>query len=205
MGDVAVLPGNLTGRLDPGGEFLPNSVMSFEHPPNRLYIGKPVFYVVGRDPPVAVDAAAGYAEHVPYRHPETFVGILQKIRSSDADKAFFAVDEAGNKTEFCAKVTVSGFADDIVLIVGTDLNGSVTGVKITQINETAGLGSKTNDEAWLSQFKGLSGSINLKKVKTLPTDVAAVSGATISSSAVTGGVQTVLDEAAVYLGGANDE
>ena len=125
--------------------------------------------------------------------------------TSKLDKAFFAVDEAGNKTAFCAKVTVSGFADDIVLIVGTDLNGSVTGVKITQINETAGLGSKTNDEAWLSQFKGLSGSINLKKVKTLPTDVAAVSGATISSSAVTGGVQTALDEAAVYLGGANDE
>ncbi len=123
---------------------------------------------------------------------------------SRLDRAFYAVDESGKNIGICSKVTAAGFADDIVLIVGVNDKGVVSGVRIIQINETAGLGSRTNDDNWLSQFIGLTGKITLKKAKTLATDVAAVSGATISSSAVTKGVQTALDESA-SLGGSSNE
>ena len=125
--------------------------------------------------------------------------------SSLLDSAFYAKDENDQTVGICSKVTVSGFADDIVLIVGTDADGKVLGVRITEINETAGLGSKTNDEAWLSQFNGLSGALSLKKTRESSTDVVAVSGATISSTAVTKGVQTAIDESALYIGGGNEE
>ncbi len=124
-------------------------------------------------------------------------------KSSPLDALYTAKDSSNNSVGVCSKVTVSGFANDIVLIVGIKNDGSVAGVRITEINETAGLGSRTNDPEWLSQFNGLSGKLNLvRKSKTVPTDVVAVSGATISSTAVTKGVQTVINEAIPFLGGA---
>lgn len=124
-------------------------------------------------------------------------------KSSSLDALYTAKDSGNNTVGICSKVTVSGFANDIVLIVGVNDDGTVAGVRITEINETAGLGSRTNDPDWLKQFNGLSGKINLvRKATTSPTDVVAVSGATISSTAVTKGVQTVLNEAIPFLGGA---
>ncbi|MBQ2865461.1 MAG: FMN-binding protein [Clostridia bacterium] len=117
-------------------------------------------------------------------------------------KMYKATSTSGENAGVCVQLSSSGFAADIVLIVGINADKTIAGVRITSINETAGLGSKANDPAWLSQFEGLTGTLNLvKNSKTADNDVVAISGATVTSTAVTKGVQTALDAAADYLGG----
>ena len=85
---------------------------------------------------------------------------------------------------YCASVTIKGYGGDINMIVGADTDGKVTGVKIVSMSETAGLGAKTNDDKWLSQFVGGSEF----KVKKDGGEIDAVTAATISSRAVSKGV-----------------
>ena len=117
-------------------------------------------------------------------------------------KMYKATSTGGEDAGVCVQLSSSGFAADIVLIVGVNADKTIAGVRITSINETAGLGSKANNPAWLGQFEGLTGTLNLvKNSKTGASDVVAISGATVTSTAVTKGVQSALDAAADYLGG----
>ncbi len=82
---------------------------------------------------------------------------------------------------YAASVTPAGFGGPINLMVGIDSAGEVMGVKIVSMSETPGLGSRVGGPEFLAQFEGLSGEVS----------VDAISGATISSTAVINGVNTV--------------
>lgn len=90
---------------------------------------------------------------------------------------------------YCVEVTPNGFGGAISLMVGVDQDGSVTGVSILDHSETAGLGAKAADPTFLSQYVGKSGTIT---VNTGTNAIQAISGATITSKAVTGGINTAL-------------
>lgn len=73
-----------------------------------------------------------------------------------------------------------GYAGEIRVWVGVDNGGHVTGLVVRQAHETAGLGSRIlHDEAFLSQFLGLSTEAEVG------TNIDAISGATVTSRAVT--------------------
>lgn len=93
-------------------------------------------------------------------------------------------------------VTPSGFGGDIGMIVGVDVNNAVTGFEITSMSETSGLGTKTKDAAFKDQFVGKSGQLKVTKAATADDEITAISGATISSVAVTNGVSAALAAAA---------
>jgi len=88
-----------------------------------------------------------------------------------------------------AQVTVRGYGGPIEIIVGVDTEGKITGVSIggSDFAETAGMGARVKEEAFRSQFDGLTAPVVLKQ------DIDAVSGATISSRAVTNGVNTAAE------------
>ena len=90
-----------------------------------------------------------------------------------------------------AQITVKGYGGEIEIIVGVDMDGKLAGVWVggDKFSETAGLGAKTREPAFTEQFIKLAPPVELKK------DIDAVSGATISSSAVTSGV----NKAAEYI------
>ena len=60
---------------------------------------------------------------------------------------------------------------------------------------------KAKNDSFISQYDGKSGTIGVVKVNPGESDIVAISGATITSKAVTAGVQAALDVAA-RLGGA---
>lgn len=100
----------------------------------------------------------------------------------------------GEAIGYTAQITVKGYGGPIEITVGVDMDGVLTGISVggSGFAETAGLGAKTKEAAFTSQFsKGLSAPVQLKE------DVNAVSGATISSSAVVSGV----NKAAEYITG----
>ena len=97
---------------------------------------------------------------------------------------------------YCIKVVGNGYNGYIRMIAGVDPNGVIQGVTVLEHGETPGLGAKINEirqgerEPWfLKQFKGKdAGTIAIKK------DIDAVTGATISSKAVTDAIRKTADD-----------
>jgi electron transport complex protein RnfG len=82
------------------------------------------------------------------------------------------------------ETTSSGFGGDLTIMVGYDLEKEkLTGLKVGTNSETAGIGSRVTEDQFTKQFKGLD--IDLKFAGgPCPEGVDAVSGATVSSTAV---------------------
>lgn len=106
-------------------------------------------------------------------------------------KNVYEVKKNSKTIGYCVNVSTIGFGGEIDMMVGTDINNQLVGIKIISMSETPGLGTKTSDENFTGQFKGISGTL------TVGENIDAVSGATISSKAVTAGVNAVLS---LYLG-----
>ncbi len=110
------------------------------------------------------------------------------------DELYRGTDASGATVGYTGKITVKGYGGPIEVTVGVGLDGKITGVNVggTNFSETAGLGAKTKDEAFTSRFAGLnaadSGSIAVRQDGGV---IDAVSSATVSSRAVSNGVNTV--------------
>lgn len=106
-----------------------------------------------------------------------------------------ALDASGNVLGYVINVTShEGSQADISFSVGIQNDGTLNGYSITAISETPGLGVLVQEEPFASQFEGKSEE-KYSIVKTAPTadnQIQAVTGATISSRAVTNGVNACL-------------
>lgn len=92
-------------------------------------------------------------------------------------------------------VSTTGYGGAIDMIVGVLNGGRVAGISIISHSETPGLGANATKPAFSGQFEGKS-SPKLEVVKVAPSrddEIQAISGATITSKAVTKGVNEALD------------
>ena len=109
---------------------------------------------------------------------------------------YFEAIKGNTVIGYCVRVTGNGYNGYIRMIVGVDPNGTIQGVAILEHNETPGLGARINEtnpgekEPWfLKQFRGKNArTVAIKK------DIDAVTGATISSLAVTESVRKTVEE-----------
>ena len=88
--------------------------------------------------------------------------------------------------------------------MGVTKDGTLNGYSITDISETAGLGMKAKEDAFMSQFTGIPAQM-LKSAKTADTEIEAIRGATITSKAVTYGIDAGLAYYNSLVGGATNE
>lgn len=103
------------------------------------------------------------------------------------------VPEGEHANAYVAEVTPNGFGGSIVLMVGVQ-EGKVTGISVVSHAETAGLGAVIADQnakgdAFRQQFAGQNGTLAVDKDGGT---IDAIAGATISSRAVTQGVNAAL-------------
>ena len=104
--------------------------------------------------------------------------------------ALYTATSGGTEMGYVAEVTTNGFGGAISMVVGVGLDGYVTGVSVVDHGETQGVGSKVvGNQAVLDQFTGLTGEVT---VKTGDNKFDGISGATVSSKAVTAGVNAAL-------------
>ena len=121
---------------------------------------------------------------------------FESIKAEGAAEGYMGKDADGNTVGYCFKVEPSGFGGKITVMVGVTTDGKVSGVKITNMSETPGLGAKANEEGWISQFGGKTNGISVVKGgNAKDNEINAISGATITSKAVTDGVNAALDAA----------
>ena len=91
------------------------------------------------------------------------------------------------------KTTPKGYGGVIEVLIGIDAKGTITGISIGNQNETPGLGSKAKDDEFKGQYVGKGSELIVIKSGTPKEDeISAISGATISSKAVTSGVNEAL-------------
>ena len=88
-----------------------------------------------------------------------------------------------------------GFGGEIELIIGIDLNKQIKGVEILSINETVGLGMNAKNESFRLQYlnKKVDSFVITKTGKEKDNEIDSLSSATITSKAVTNGVNGALD------------
>ena len=90
------------------------------------------------------------------------------------------------------------------IMTGVTAEGKVAGVQILELSETPGLGMRAKtDESFLKQFVDKLGGIGVAKNNPGENEIQALTGATITSKAVTGAVNEALEQYETVKGGAN--
>lgn len=103
---------------------------------------------------------------------------------------------ADNGGYVVSTVCSEGYGGDVSVMVGITKDLTVNQVKIMSMSETPGLGAKASEPEFIGQYDGLAAGITVVK-NTAPADnqIEAISGATITSKAVTKAVNTALEAA----------
>ena len=97
-----------------------------------------------------------------------------------------------------------GYAGDVQMAIGIDSDCVITGVNMLTIKETTGLGMEAKDDPdFTAQYVGkeVDSFAVTKTGATADNEINAISGATITSKAVTNAVNKALIFAKMYLGG----
>ena len=128
--------------------------------------------------------------------------------SDDISEVVVGQDTSGETVGYVITVTShEGYGGDIQISVGIETDGTVKGIEMLSISETAGLGMKATEADFKDQFKDkkvdkfsytLSGEEGDDKIDAL-------SGATITSNAVTYAVDSALAYFQEELGGSVNE
>lgn len=92
---------------------------------------------------------------------------------------------------YAIKIQTKGYGGKIDLMVGISKEGKIEGIKILNQSETPGLGANSTNRNFYNQYKGKPIDKDIEVVKTKPskdTEIQAITGATITSRAVTSAV-----------------
>jgi H+/Na+-translocating ferredoxin:NAD+ oxidoreductase subunit G len=97
---------------------------------------------------------------------------------------------------YALKVAPKGYGGAVQMMVGISNEGTIGGIKILSHSETPGLGANAPKPKFSGQFanKSISKQLQVKKGKaSKDNEIQALTGATITSRAVTGGVNNAID------------
>jgi len=98
----------------------------------------------------------------------------------------YVVTKSGELIGYCIPSTGAGFGGEISAMIGFDTSSAVSGIKITAMSETAGVGTKVKNDTFLSRFFGKSEPV------TIGETVDGISGATFSSKGVAQAVNNAM-------------
>ena len=116
---------------------------------------------------------------------------------ADGTSVVAALDESGNTIGHVVVNSAKGYGGDVSVMTAVNPSGEVLSVAILDVSgETPGLGQNAAKEAFYSQFKGKKEGINLLKngADADKNEIDAVTGATITSRAVTKAVNEALEQ-----------
>lgn len=106
-----------------------------------------------------------------------------------------AIDKNGAMAGYVLTITDhEGYGGDVQFAMGVRTDGTINGISFLSLSETAGLGMKAQDDAFKNQFSGknVEQFVYTKDGASSDNEIDAISGATITTNAVTGGVNAGL-------------
>lgn len=143
-------------------------------------------------PEVIEAVAPGADTFVPYEDP----ALVESIKAENAKfvDLLTAVDGSGNSLGYVVQTlsTVPGYGGDMELYIGIGQDGKITGLSVIAHGETSGLGSRTTEPEFWSQFVGDDASAEV-------TAFDAISGVTKSSNSFVSAVNNAVSVYSQYL------
>ncbi len=128
---------------------------------------------------------------------------LQIECSADTDNSTTAITQyqSSNGKVFAVACSPKGYGGEISMMVGIKEDLTVINISIIDsAKETPGLGSGINKEEFYRQYSGKGANIGVVKTGAGGNEVQAVTGATISSRAVTKGVNDAIAAVSEVVG-----
>ena len=125
-------------------------------------------------------------------------------KAQSIEEVMRAEDQSGETLGYAfAVVTSEGYGGDIRFSMGVQNDGTLNGISILSIGETAGLGMNADTPAFKDQFVGkqVEKLQYTKNGATLDDEINAISGATVTTNAMTNGVNAGLCAFRVMEGG----
>ena len=123
------------------------------------------------------------------------LGALSFDNGISIGNIYYALDDGGNRIGYAIEVTsAEGYGGDIKVMCGVTTDGTLRGVSILEISETAGLGMKA-DSVLVPQLHNINTDhITFTKTgSTSESEIDAISGATITTTAFVNMVNAALD------------
>ena len=111
-------------------------------------------------------------------------------------------DEAGQEVGYVFTSGAKGYGGTVGVMIGVDMEGTITGIEILSHAETPGLGANATGEAFKSRFVGKAGELIVDKNSNDGQNIQAITAATITSKAVVSAVNAALAEFEAIKGGA---
>lgn len=131
--------------------------------------------------------------------PKNAAEYVEVTTDDTSAQCYQVLDKDGNVIAYTIATSTSGYGGTIKVMTGIDADGSIIAVNVyDNSDETPGLGAKTSEEQFSGQFSGNTADIDFavtKDADKYPDNqtIDAVTGATISSRAVTGAVNHALE------------
>lgn len=116
-------------------------------------------------------------------------------QAQSIDEVYRALDASGETAGYVITVTTSeGYGGDIQFSMGVSTDGTTLGISFLSISETAGLGMNADTDSFKNQFRNqnVSEFSYSKTGASAEGEIDALSGATITTNAVTNGVNAGL-------------
>ena len=137
---------------------------------------------------------------------EELDSVVSKLTLSDESvAAAYKATKDGEDAGYIFKASAKGYGGEVVVMVGIDAEGKITGAKVISHSETAGLGAKAainGEGSWISQYVGKpAGDLTVVKSGNAgESEIDAITSATITSNTVTRAVNAA-GQAFKILGG----
>lgn len=125
-------------------------------------------------------------------------------KAQSIEEVMRAEDQSGETLGYAfTAVTSEGYGGDIQFSMGVQNDGTLNGISILSIGETAGLGMNADTPAFKDQFVGkqVEKLQYTKNGATQDDEINAISGATVTTNAMTNGVNAGLCAFRVMEGG----
>ena len=143
----------------------------------------------------AVFADADAFEDVKIDADKVAKALDEKGLDATINEAMKVLDKSGQQIGYVLTVTDhEGYGGDIQFAMGVQSDGTLNGISFLSISETAGLGMKAKEDAFRKQFEGKKTDqiVYTKNGAKADNEIDALSGATITTNAVTNGVNAGL-------------
>lgn len=116
----------------------------------------------------------------------------QTARLEGTDYTYYIAETAGTAAGYIFTTAQNGYGGPVSVMTGIDPQGKILAVEILDVSgETVGLGQNAAKPAFTEQFSGKSGALQVSK-SAAGDEIQALTGATITSAAVTDAVNTAL-------------
>ena len=117
---------------------------------------------------------------------------MEVTEGSNMDSVYQGLDASGEPVGYVIQTTVNGYGGEVVVTLGMDMDSVITGVDVggENFSETPGLGALAKEPEFTQQYIGKKVPLTLVKGNEPKGEntIDAISGATVTSTAVNGGI-----------------